>query len=264
MILVDRDIKQRHQEIFLDNYDEENVKSIAYDVHIDKIIVNEKLEDQYVLHPSEFVFVKTKEKINMPEDLMGRIAEKNSRIRMGLSVTGPHYYPGHTTYVYLRVQNISPADITIKSNDNIAQIIFEQLTGSPEISYDNQSGAAFNDEFIYRGLSVYHDEYEERIHAIKKASEDLDSKINRIYVNILTLMGIFVSIFSLIMVNFSGINSRCMTRDFIIPMNLSLGLVITVFMGLILTFLNKAENKKFLIGYFIVLILLVVGLFVFI
>ncbi|MDY2697943.1 MAG: hypothetical protein SOV61_00090, partial [Lachnospiraceae bacterium] len=73
------------------------------------------------MRPGEVVFVKTKEKISMPTDLMGRIGEKNSRMRQGLIVAGPHYYPGHCTYLYLRVQNATAGTIKIKKGDVIAQ-----------------------------------------------------------------------------------------------------------------------------------------------
>ena len=93
---------------------------------------DDALKDSYTLHPGEFIFVQTREMIHMPKDLIGRIGEKNSRIRQGLSVAGPHYYPGHKTYIYLRIQNITCANITIRENDSIAQIIFEQLESVPE------------------------------------------------------------------------------------------------------------------------------------
>ena len=34
MILVDKDIKRRKDEIFIENYNEESVKPISYDIHI--------------------------------------------------------------------------------------------------------------------------------------------------------------------------------------------------------------------------------------
>ena len=74
-------------------------------------------------------------------------------------------------------------------------------------------------------------------------------------------MGIFVSIFSLIMVNFSNITKGTLTKGFIVPMNLSLGVVITLFMGLILIFLNKAKSKGFLIAYIVILIILIYNAF---
>lgn len=70
-------------------------------------------------------------------------------------------------------------------------------------------------------------------------------------------MGKFVSIFSLITVNFTSINEKNFNKDFILTMNLSLGIVITLFMGLILFFLNKSKNKWCLlifIGVFVFLI----------
>ena len=220
------------------------------------------LKDSYTLHPGEFIFVQTREMIHMPKDLIGRIGEKNSRIRQGLSVAGPHYYPGHKTYIYLRIQNITCANITIRENDSIAQIIFEQLESVPEKAYDEQEDASFNDEYQYRGLANYRDEYEARTEELKKANESLEEKENHIYANILTFMGIFVSIFSLIMVNFSNITKGTLTKGFIVPMNLSLGVVIALFMGLILIFLNKAKSKGFLIAYIVILIILIIMLLV--
>ena len=97
---------------------------------------------------------------------------------------------------------------------------------------------------------------------LKQANESLEEKENHIYANILTIMGIFVSIFSLVMVNFSSVTKGTLTKEFIIPMNLSLGVVITLFMGLILIFLNKAKSKKFLVAYVIILIVLIAMLLI--
>ena len=76
-------------------------------------------------------------------------------------------------------------------------------------------------------------------------------------------MGVFVSIFSLIMVNFSNIKSENMTKEFIIPMNISLGIVIALFFGIILIFINKANNKCFLAVYIGLSIVLIAALCLF-
>ena len=110
MILVDKSIKERSGEIFCEGYAEKYVNAISYDLHIKGVICDDALKDSYTLHPGEFIFVQTREMIHMPKDLIGRIGEKNSRIRQGLSVAGPHYYPGHKTYIYLRIQNITCAN----------------------------------------------------------------------------------------------------------------------------------------------------------
>lgn len=258
MILVDKDIKQRATEIFLEGYDEKNVKAVSYDLHIDGIINGDGLVKSYELRPNEIVFIKTIEQIKMPQDLMGRIGEKNSRMRQGLCVAGPHYFPGHQTYIFLRIHNISSVSIKLRTNDNIAQIFFEQLTDIPENPYNNQAGAAFNEEEQYRGLGKYKDEYEQRMTAVQNANHNLEKKVNGLYANILTIMGVFVSIFSLITINFSSLSEENLTKEFVISMNLSLGIVISSFVGLILLFLNKADNKWFLLLYIAVVAVLIV------
>lgn len=262
MVLVDKEIKARASEIFLENcYEEQNVTAISYDLHIRKIIAGENTVDAYDLRPNEFIYVETVEKIKMPLDLMGVIGEKNSRMRQGLNVAGPHYYPGHQTRIFLRVQNISSCNIKIKESDSIAQLFFEKLDQIPEKPYNQQINASFNDEDVYRGFGRYKDEYEERMNiVVERANEQIEDKINNIYANILTIMGIFVSIFSLITVNFTNVNNN-MTLGYIIPINISLGIVISLFIGLILIFLNKLNSKKCFIAYFGFIALLIIGLF---
>ena len=68
------------------------------------------------------------------------------------------------------------------------------------------------------------------------------------------MMGIFVSIFSLITVNFNQLNSKNLTVDFILKMNLSLG-IITLFIALIMIFLRKREDNK-IMKYFIGLLVI--------
>ena len=173
MILVDKTIKKRSSEIFKEGYKETEVGSVSYDLHISGIIMEGRTEEVYLLRPKEVVFVKTKEKIKMPYDLMGRIGEKNSRIRQGLSVVGPHYFPGHETYIYLRVQNVTSSAIRIKSGDSIAQIFFEKLADVPDKTYDKLEDASFNKEDDYRGYGKYKDEYEERIELIDDAGKKM-------------------------------------------------------------------------------------------
>ena len=256
MILVDKDIKRLSKDLIVTGYKEENVNAVSYDLSIDQIVLEDGNKDCYCLDPNEVVFIKTNEEISMPRNLMGRIGEKNSRMRLGLFVSGPHYFPGHRTYMFLRVMNISSNQIEIKKGDKIAQIFFEELIQEPEADYSMQEGSSFNNESQYRGLGNYQSEYSKHITKIEKLNQDLDRKENSIYVNIMTFMGLFVSIFSLITLNFSNYKVD-LSKESIIAMNLSLGLVICLFMGLILIFLNRAKSKKYLFTYVSLMIILI-------
>ncbi|MEE0041616.1 dCTP deaminase [Catenibacterium sp.] len=162
MILVDKDIIERSKEIFINGYDEENVKGISYDIHISEIITEHGHVDEYDLKPKEAIMVKCIEEISVPTDLLIRVENKNSLIRKGITIVSPVYNPGHTTPIYLRVDNISPDTFRISKNLCIAQMIFEQLSSKPIHTYNEQVNASFNDEWQYKGLSNYKDNYEER------------------------------------------------------------------------------------------------------
>lgn len=261
MILVDKNIKARSNEIFKEGYDAKNVKPISYDIHVKEIIDENENTTEYLLKPQQAIMIRCVEEIVVPSDLLIRVENKNSLIRKGISVVSPVYNPGHRTPIYLRVENISSVSFKITKDMAIAQLIFEELLEVPEITYDQQEDASFNDEWQYKGLAKYKDFYEERTVKAENAKKDLEDKESSIYTNILTMMGIFVSIFSLITVNFNHLNSKNLTAEFILKLNLSLGIIITLFIGLIMVFLRKREDNnilKFFIGIIVVLILVLI------
>ena len=261
MILVDKDIKKYVDEgkLIINGYQESKLNSISHDLTIDQIIdENGEEVSSKELAPGEIVFVKTEEKLSLPKNIMGRVGERNSRMRQGLKVDGPHYHPGHVTYCFLRVHNISSNAILLSHGNSIAQIIFEELKDTPDVTYDNQKGASFNDEVNYRGLGAYKNVYEDQIRKIDKAHTDLEGLTEKIYANVLTLMGILVAVFSLITVDYQVAVKFTSIRE-LIAVNISLAVCITVLIGSILIFVNKAHNKKFLILYIAMLIVLAVA-----
>lgn len=165
MILVDKNIKDlvKHGLLIVANYKEENVNCVSYDLTLNSIINNDEEKEEYVLKPKEFVMIKTNEELLIPNNILGRIAEKNSLLRTGLYVSGPHYQPGHRTYSYLRVFNMSDKEITLKKYLKIAQIMFEMLQDIPEITYNKNEKSSFNNENDYLKYGKYNEEYNKLI-----------------------------------------------------------------------------------------------------
>lgn len=261
MILSDKNIREFGDRLITEGYNPDNVQPASYDLTIGSIIVGDREETEYTIRPDELLFIKTAEQISMPDNLLGVIGERNSRMRMGLWVSGPHYFPGHKTFMFLRVKNLSANPITIKKGEGIAQIFFEEMKEVPEVPYDKKKDASFNDETEYRGLGRYTDEYSQRIANITSEKAALENTQGRMYANILTLMGLFVSIFSLIMVNFSQINSgNAMDKRTILTINLSLGFVIALFLGLIFLVINKAEKRYQIYLFAATLVVLLIAL----
>ncbi len=256
MILVDKNIKTLVADgsLIVSGYKEENVNGISYDLTVD-IVIDENGSEltEYELQPGEIVFVRSSERISMPTNLMGRVAEKNSRMRQGLMVDGPHYQPGHVTYAFMRVRNISSKIIKLSKGMKIAQMIFEELKEVPDVPYSAQKNASFQNEKKYVGLGNYQAEYDKQT---RKNVEKVETMSQTIYANVLTIMGIVVAIFSLLTINAQAFANATIDFKYIIAMNLTLALCIVLMMGIILIFINKAESKRFLWIYGIVLVAL--------
>lgn len=263
MVLVDSDIKERvaQKQLIISGFDEQHLSGVSYDLTVDVAYDANGDEHKILeLYPGDIVFVKTQEKLSIPLDILGRIAEKNSRMRQGLKVDGPHYQPGHVTYAFLRVQNISENVIELSRGMIIAQIIFEQLSKEPDVPYSKQEGASFQNESQYVGLGNYQEEYEQQTRKkVDKAKEDIENMSQRIYGNVLTIMGVLVAIFSLLTINYQAFTNAQISLKYIIAMNLTLALSIVVMMGIILLFINRAKSKKVQWIYIGVLVALVIA-----
>lgn len=194
MILVDKIIKEKSKEIFAEGYKAENVNCISYDLTIECIIDSKGNERKtYETKPGDVVYIKTCERLSMPSNMIGRIEEKNSRMRQGLMVTGPTYQPGHITNCFLRVQNISEMYIELSIGMKIAQVVFETLDDEPEVTYDKQNGASFNSETEYRGLGNYKEEYSKQTKKyIEEKEKNIEELSSKIYANVLETVKNFV------------------------------------------------------------------------
>ena len=263
MFLVDKEIKKYGSSIITNAFDEKNIKSMSYDIHIDKIVNSEN--DNFSLLPMQSVIVKTVEEITVPNDMTISVGQKNSVIRLGLYVDAPRYFPGHKTFMFIRVMNLSDKTIQLNNGFNIAQLFFERLNEEPEISYSNQKGASFNNETEYLGYGEYKKHYDVLINDIDKVKDDIDGKANKIYANVLTLMGIFVAIFSLFTINGQYFNSNTLPIKGMIAINISMVFCVLVMLGLITCLINTKNEKKinYIIGTIIIAGVISIGYLLF-
>lgn len=253
MMLVDKNIKalSANGQLISDGYNPDNVNSISYDLTLGEFLNSN--ENSINLTPGEFVMIKTREELSIPTDITGRVGEKNSLIRMGLKVDGPQYQPGHITYAFLRVQNVSDKVITLWKNMEIAQIYFEELKEVPERPYSMQPGASFNNESDYRGFGNYDSIYKNKIKSFEQVKDDIENMSNKIYGNVLTLMGLLVAVFSMLTINYEAFTNADLTPNYVIAMNLSLTFCIVVMLGLIMLLINAGKKKWFCWFYGIIL-----------
>ncbi|MGL4566933.1 MAG: dCTP deaminase domain-containing protein [Fusobacteriaceae bacterium] len=222
----------------IQNFDENLLRSISYDLTIENIInfsdKNEKTKN-YTIDPQETIYIESAQILQLPNNLVGIVHGKNSRIRQGLDLVSPIYQPGHKTRVFFRLTNISSSSIELKKGDRVGQISFALLNAPTSVLYDG----TFADEMDYRGLGDYDKEYvSKRIEHQKESLEKIESKL---YATVAVLMALFISIFSMININANMVlNNNHLVREGFLFMNLSIVGSIAMIFGLTSLILKKS------------------------
>lgn len=162
MILSDRDIKAEIDSgrIVIKPYEPAMIQPSSIDVRIDNqfrvfhnhryqvIDVRKQMDDltelvevregePFMLHPGEFVLGSTREWVELPSDVAGRLEGKSSLGRLGLvthSTAGfiDPCFEGHLT---LELSNLANLPITLYPGMKIGQIAFFRLSSPAEVGY---------------------------------------------------------------------------------------------------------------------------------
>lgn len=240
MFLVDSEIREEIKKGLLMNSTEGHIGPIGYDL-VSEFFIGDHKEEQasFVLSPGESVFVGAKEIVKMPNDLVGKIYLRNSRIRQGLTLDAPVYQPGHHTRVFFRITNVSKANISLHKGDGIAMMCFDKLCMAPDHSYRGE----FQSEFDYNGMGKYGDQYTQQMQELEDKITSLKDLEKGLYTNMLSLMAIFFGIFSLVNVNLSAISSKWSMVQLVVCNSAIIG-GISVLIGLIRILIPDLAKKK--------------------
>lgn len=220
MVLVDRDIARMvESNSLIENFDANCLTNIGYDLRTEYFAVNQKEERSATLKPGESVFVASKEAVRLPDNLLGRVYLKNSRIRQGLSLESPVYQPGHFTKVFFRLRNVSNGEIKLTEGQKYAMIVFEQLSRKPDEPYHG----TFQSEIDFKGLADYTEIYKEQVDEIEKKTEDLKNMEHSIYANVLVILTVFVALFSFLTTNIGLFSRESSSAEFVLYNLIMLG-----------------------------------------
>jgi len=109
--------------------------------------VNKKSDEQFILHPREFVLASTLEYLEIPNYLAGRLEGKSSLGRIGLVVhsTAGKFDPGWKGKLVLEITNIGVLPIALYPEIRVCQMIFEQIS-TPTEGYTERSQAHYKDQ----------------------------------------------------------------------------------------------------------------------
>ncbi|MGL4571876.1 MAG: dCTP deaminase [Clostridium sp.] len=170
----------------IEPFNENQLESIAYDVKItneitrfkneykklkldNKSSIDESYEtiditNGYELRPHEYILVKLKETINMPNDLVAHIRPRTSLNKIGIILSSQNINPSYCGRLSLAIYNASEYVIEIKPDLAIGQVVFEEITEIPtkEKLYINQKKAKYQNEIEFVGSKIY-DDFQEQV-----------------------------------------------------------------------------------------------------
>lgn len=184
MLLSDRDIKQEIEagRVKVEPFDSAMIQPSSVDVRLDRFfrvfenhkysyidpsieqpdltrMVEVPADEEFILHPGEFVLASTYEVITLPDDVAGRLEGKSSLGRLGLLThsTAGFIDPGFSGHITLELSNVANLPVKLFPGMKIGQLCLIKLTspaenpyGSPKYGsrYQNQRGPTASKSFL--------------------------------------------------------------------------------------------------------------------
>ncbi|MFK3711887.1 dCTP deaminase domain-containing protein [Leclercia adecarboxylata] len=93
-----------------------------------------------IIKPGHLVVLITKEKLNIPNNIVGRVISKGSLFSVGLTPVCTNADPGFSGNLGIVTHNISDKYIVIPQNESIAKIDFSELESPSTKPYVGQHG----------------------------------------------------------------------------------------------------------------------------
>ncbi len=93
--------------------------------------------DGIYLRPNEFILASTREKLTLPDNIVGFISGRSSYARMGISIDLSQIIvqPGHSDTIPLQIKNNLPYPMVVYPGTPIAQIVFFRAVSASSSPY---------------------------------------------------------------------------------------------------------------------------------
>lgn len=101
--------------------------------------------DAFYLHPGEFVLGTTKERVEVPADLVARVDGRSSigRLAILIHATAGFVDAGFCGQVTLELSNVGKMPVALRPNMRVCQISFEQMSSAAERPYGLARGSKY-------------------------------------------------------------------------------------------------------------------------
>ncbi len=104
--------------------------------------------EAFVIHPRDFVLGSTLEKIELPNNLAGRLEGKSSLGRLGIVIhsTAGKVDPGFKGNLVLEITNIGTLPIMLYPGMRVCQLLFEQVSTPVSKAYTERTDSKYKNQ----------------------------------------------------------------------------------------------------------------------
>ena len=116
------------------------------DEYVEETVIEDG--DEFILHPGDFVLGTTKERVEIPADLLAHVEGRSSfgRLAVVIHATAGVVDPGYCGQITLELSNLGTAPVALKPGTRISQLIFTELKTEAERPYGEGRGSKYQDQ----------------------------------------------------------------------------------------------------------------------
>ncbi|WP_439025451.1 dCTP deaminase [Haloarchaeobius sp. DT45] len=105
-------------------------------------------DGEFILHPGDFVLGTTKERVEIPADLIAHVEGRSSLGRLAVVVhaTAGLCDPGYRGQITLELSNLGRAPVALNPGMRISQLTFTELKTPAERPYGSERGSKYQDQ----------------------------------------------------------------------------------------------------------------------
>ena len=129
-----------------------NIPSIhpGSETEIEDYVTETYIEDdeEFILHPGDFVLGTTRERVEIPDDLVAQVEGRSSLGRLAVVVhaTAGFVDPGFRGRITLELSNLGTAPVALSPGMRISQIVFTELSRPAAEPYGSERGSKYQDQ----------------------------------------------------------------------------------------------------------------------
>ncbi|MFQ3285568.1 MAG: dCTP deaminase [Natronomonas sp.] len=132
---------------------EQEVDEYVEETHVDE-------GEEFILHPGDFVLGTTKERVEIPDDLLGTVQGRSSlgRLAVVIHATAGIVDPGYRGQITLELSNLGTAPVALQPDMRISQVIFTELKSAASEPYGTDRGSKYQDQSGPQASRIQSDE----------------------------------------------------------------------------------------------------------